>query len=205
MSVTGISGSSLFELVQAEKNQTQSTQSNTIQNIGQEFGQLGQDLQAGNLTQAQQDFTTLSSDLSSLQGSSSTPDLRQFQFQHGQQHSAGIQLAAAGFAGRKCHAGAADFGNLQQSLQSAGQGQQSHGHHHHHGGGGSQQASAIQQDFTSLGNALQSGDLSTAQSAFAQLQQDRNFSGGGSSSSSTSASASSSTGSTNGTTLNVTA
>jgi hypothetical protein len=95
---------------------------------------------------------------------------------------------------------------LQQSLQSAGQGQQSHGHHHHHGGGGgdSQQASALQQDFNSLGQALQSGDLSTAQSAFAQLQQDLgNFSSGSSSSSSSSTTPSIVINEASGSTLNI--
>ena len=120
MSVTGISGNSLFELVQAEKNQTQSTQSNTIQNIGQEFGQLGQDLQAGNLTQAQQDFTTLSSDLSSLQGSSSTPTSGS----SSSNTASSIQQAFNSLqqdlqAGNLTQA-QQDFGNLQQSLQSAG-------------------------------------------------------------------------------------
>jgi hypothetical protein len=63
------------------------------------------------------------------------------------------------------------FTTTQTDLQNVGQGH----HHHHHGGGGSSsssQDSAISQDFTQLGQALQSGDLSSAQSLFSSLQND---------------------------------
>jgi hypothetical protein len=57
-------------------------------------------------------------------------------------------------------------------------------HHHHHHGGDSQGASAVQQGFNSLGQALQSGNLRNAQTAFASLQQDlQQLSPGGSSNS----------------------
>ncbi len=66
MSIAGILGGNLFN-VDAAKNalQTQGTQSNTprFEQITKEFQQLGQDLQSGNLTQAQADFATLSSNL----------------------------------------------------------------------------------------------------------------------------------------------
>ena len=52
MSVSGISSSNLFDST------NQSVQNNR-QKIQQEFHQLGQDLQSGNLSAAQSDFATL--------------------------------------------------------------------------------------------------------------------------------------------------
>jgi nitrate reductase assembly molybdenum cofactor insertion protein NarJ len=97
-----------------QNNSTSSAQSNNP--IAQAFSQLSKDLQAGDLSAAQQDYTT-----------------------------------------------------IQQDFQN--QAAQMHGHHHHHGGGGSE-ASAISQLMTQMGQALQSGDLSTAQSVFSSLQQE---------------------------------
>jgi len=54
MSVAGIASSILF--------QPQSVQSNYSQQLQTTFQQLGQDLQAGNITSAQQDFATLQKD-----------------------------------------------------------------------------------------------------------------------------------------------
>ncbi len=52
MSLSGISSSNLFSY------ENQSVQNN-MQQFQQEFQQLGQDLQSGNLSAAQSDFTTL--------------------------------------------------------------------------------------------------------------------------------------------------
>ncbi|HXZ14216.1 MAG TPA: hypothetical protein VEG64_17650, partial [Candidatus Sulfotelmatobacter sp.] len=99
-----------------------------------------------------------------------------------------------------------DFANLQQAAQQQQQqgGQVHHHHHHHGGGGGGQQNSQIAQAFQSLGQALQSGDLSGAQSAFATIQQDlQQFSQFGSAAQAGGTSSSASQ--TTGTNLNVTA
>jgi outer membrane protein assembly factor BamD (BamD/ComL family) len=58
MSISGIASTALSSLLTA----TQSAQNGqgNFQQIQSEFQQLGQDLQAGNLTQAQQDYATLS-------------------------------------------------------------------------------------------------------------------------------------------------
>jgi outer membrane protein assembly factor BamD (BamD/ComL family) len=209
MSVSGISGSNVFALVQAEKNQasqSQSTQNsqNPFRQVQDEFTQLGQDLQSGNLTQAQQDFTALSSAISSLQGGPGT--LQTGSGGSGSSRLSSIQqafnslqqdLQAGNVTGAQ-----QDFGALQQALQSGGGGR---GHHRHHGGGNSQETSAIQQDFNALGQSLQSGNLTGAQTSFAQLQQDlQQFTAGGSSGSSSSSTSGASTPSA-GSTLNVTA
>ena len=108
MSVAGISSSNLFDI----NDSRESVQSQ----MRQEFAQLGQDLQSGNLSAAQQDF-------------------------------AAIQQVQANAV-------------------------QSGGHHHHHRGGGEGGQNGISSLFSQLGQALQSGDLSTAQQVFSTLQQD---------------------------------
>jgi outer membrane protein assembly factor BamD (BamD/ComL family) len=108
MSVAGVLSSffdSSSQSVQPKKQQLQ-----------QEFQQLGKDLQAGNVSSAQQDYST-----------------------------------------------------IQRDLQNGTAQVQAHHHHHLHGGGG---GSAISQLFDQLGQALQSGNLTSAQQAYTSLQQD---------------------------------
>jgi hypothetical protein len=64
-----------------------------------------------------------------------------------------------------------DFANIQQSIHQ--RTSQIIHHHRHFSGGGEQSNSAdsLAQEFGTLGQDLQSGNLSAAQSAFAQLQQ----------------------------------
>jgi hypothetical protein len=152
MSISGIANTALSSLLTA----TQSAQNGqgNFQQIHSEFPQLGQDLQPGNLTQAQQDFATIQQD-----------------FQQQQQQEAG---------------------------------QVHHHHHHGGGGGGGQPGSQVSQALNSLSSALQAGNLSSAQTAFAALEQDLEQFSTGSSSGSTSGSSSSST-QTSGSGLNVAA
>ncbi|HEX3120194.1 MAG TPA: hypothetical protein VHP80_13955 [Candidatus Acidoferrum sp.] len=178
MSIAGIaSNSGLFQ-----NSVVQQTQ-NRFQQIQSQFQKLGQDLQSGNLTQAQSDFSTLSQELpnGSQFGASGTstsagaagatsptnsnPILQAFQ-------SLGKDLQAGNLS-----AAQQDFANIQQSAQQAqASGQAHHSHHHHHAGGDDSNSnspvSTLQQDFTSLGQSLQSGNLSSAQQAYASLQSD---------------------------------
>ena len=62
MSVAGIASSSLSQLTQVQRN---------YQQVKGEFKQLAQDLQTGNLTQAQTDFLTLSQSVASQYSSNS--------------------------------------------------------------------------------------------------------------------------------------
>jgi hypothetical protein len=100
--------------------------------------QLGQDLQAGNLQAAQQDYATVQQD-------------------------------------------------AQQQQQQAAQVTGHHGHHHHHFEGSQSSTSSssssssnnsINQAFATLGQDLQAGNLSGAQTAFATLQNDLQQIGG---------------------------
>jgi outer membrane protein assembly factor BamD (BamD/ComL family) len=153
MSVSGISSTSLYN--------TQSTQ-NTFQQIQQTFQQLGQDLQSGNLSAAQSDFATLQKLVpqSSTSSQSNSPIAQAFS-----------QLAKDLQSGN-LSAAQQDYTAIQQDFQNQatqGQTQATEGHHHHHGGGGG--SSEISQLLDQLGTALQSGNTSSAQSAFTTLQQ----------------------------------
>jgi hypothetical protein len=65
MSISGIASTALSSLLTATQS-TQNGQAN-FQQIQSEFQQLGHDLQAGNLTQAQQDYATLSQNFPNAQ------------------------------------------------------------------------------------------------------------------------------------------
>ena len=109
MSIAGILSSSLF--------QTNSLQNNNQQQIQKEFQQLGQDLQAGSLTQAQSDFATITANQPT--GLTSTSPSAQAFSTLGQDLKSG-NLSAAQQA----------FSTIQQAAQSG----VGHVHHHHHGG-----------------------------------------------------------------------
>jgi len=155
MSVSGIASHSVvaYNMQQAQNQRVK---------MQQEFQQLGQDLQSGNLPAAQSDLSTLqqltpqSDSTSSTQ--SSNPITQEFS-----------QLAQDLKSGNLSSA-QADYSKLQQNLQS--EGTRAHHSHHHHNGGGSSAASEVNQLFQQLGQELQAGSLSTAQQTYATLQQD---------------------------------
>jgi len=171
MSVSGILSGVISNVLSS---QTQSTQ-NPRQQFQQEFQQLGQDLQSGNLSAAQTDFATLQQDAppgSPLASLSSTTQGSNSLTNAFSQLSQDLQ--SGNLSGAQ-----SDFSTIQQDFQNQAQSQGAHGHHHHGGGGGGE-ASAINQEFQQLGQALQAGNLSTAQQAYASLQQDfEGFSSGG--------------------------
>lgn len=153
MSISGISSSSLFN--------TQGLQS-TVQQFKREFQQLGQDLQSGNLSAAQSDFSTLQNLLS--QNSNATS-------QSNSPIAQAFSQLAKDLQSGNLSAAQQDFANIQQDFQNQstqGQTQPTQAHHHHHSGSGSSELSQL---FQQLGTALQSGDLSTAQQAYSSLTQ----------------------------------
>jgi outer membrane protein assembly factor BamD (BamD/ComL family) len=150
MSVSGISSTNLFALG------SQSVQ-NSRQQLQQEFQQLGQDLQAGNLSGAQADFATLQQSAPQTASTSSTQSsspLSQAFSQLGTDLQSGNVSAAQ-----------QDFANIQRDFQS----KAAQGHHHHGGGGGG--SSEISQLLAQLNQSLQSGNLSSAQQSYTSLQQ----------------------------------
>ena len=198
MSLIGILSSNLFAAGAAQNTQSSQNTPSNFQQIKAEFQQLGQDLQSGNLTQAQQDYSTLSQNLPGATPTSSNPVLQAFA-QLGKDLQAGNLQAAQ-----------QDYTTVEQDAQhNAAQIGGHHGHHHHHAessqssSSSSQQANPIAQAFSTLAQDLQAGNLSGAQSAFATLTSDLQQIGGfltGGSNGASSTAASSSSGS-----LNVTA
>lgn len=162
MSVSGISGSSLFDY------NTQSVQ-NKMQQVQQEFQQLGQDLQSGNLSAAQSDFATLQqyapqTNSTSSSSQSNNPIAQEFA-QLGKDLQSGNTSAAQ-----------QDFATIQQDFQSQStQGQSTEGHHHHHHSSSSDSSSStneVSQLMSQLGQDLQSGNLTSAQQTYSSLQQE---------------------------------
>jgi hypothetical protein len=156
MSVAGISSSNLFNINDSRRSVESEMQ--------QEFAQLGQDLQSGNLSAAQSDFATLSqmgpqsTSSSSTSTATNTSPIAQAFAQLSKDLQSGNLSAAQ-----------QDFATIQQDMQS--NAVQSGGHHHHHRGSGEGGQSTISSLFSQLGQALQSGDLSTAQQVFSTMQQ----------------------------------
>lgn len=149
MSVSGILSSAVFG-IGAHLFQ------NRMQKVQTEFQQLGKDLQSGNLTAAQADFATLQQlrpQTSSASSSSTNPIAQDF-----------TQLAADLKAGNTT-AAQQDYAKIQKDMQPQ---PPTLRHHHHHSGNGSD---AVSQLFTQIGQALQSGNLSEAQQAYASMQQ----------------------------------
>ncbi len=148
MSVSGISSASLYS--------AQSTQNN----FQQLFQQLGQDLQSGNLSGAQSAFSSLQKLIpqsSSTSASESNSPIAQAFSQLAKDLQSGNLSAAQ-----------QDYTTIQQDFQNLaaqGQAQATEGHHHHHGGGGSG-STDITQLLEELGQSLQSGNVSSAQSLF---------------------------------------
>ena len=163
MSVSGISSSAPLQTSVAQGAQ------NKIQQTQAQFQKIGQDLQSGNLTQAQADFTTLSQQLPSSQQAANSTSAGPTSTLAKAFQTLGQDLQAGNLA-----ASQADFAAIQQDTQQKGSGQ-THGHHHHHHSGAEpaqQTNGTLQQDLTSLGKALQAGNLSSAQQAYSTFQTD---------------------------------
>lgn len=155
MSVSGISSSSLFDLLGTETAQSQKQQ------LQQEIQQLGKDLSAGNLSAAQADFATLQKDAPQATAAASSASNNPI--------AQAFQKLAQDLKSGNLSAAQQDFSTIQQDVQAQG------GGHHHHGHG--QNSSGTQQNplaelFNELGQALQSGNLAAAQQAYTTLQQD---------------------------------
>jgi hypothetical protein len=169
MSISSIANTALSSLLTATRSAQNGSGQGKFQQVQTEFQQLGQDLQAGNLTQAQQDFATLSQNFQNAQSGTATAATASGGNPIGQAFTALAQdLQNGNISGAQ-----QDYATIQQDFQQQQQGSSAvHHHHHHHGGGGGQQESQVSQALNSLSSALQAGNLSSAQTAFAALQQD---------------------------------
>lgn len=151
MSAIGFMGAGVVESLLMR-----STQNNT-ERLRQTYGQLGQDLKSGNVSQAQADLATLQSGFASTQplSSSSPSPVTQALNQIAQDLQSGNVTAAQ-----------SDYAALQQNLQ-----QKGHIYHSHRLGSNAASAQ-LQQELNQLGQALQTGNTAGAQQAYAQLQTD---------------------------------
>ncbi len=163
MSIAGISSSDLFSAQSVQKQ---------MQEMRQEFQQLGSDLQSGNLSGAQSDFATLTQLDPNLASSSSTSSTSSTAAATSSTASNPMQQAFAQLAkdlqSGNLSAAQQDFTAIQQAMQSS---SAAHGHHHHHHSESSQRENPISQLFSQLGQDLQSGNLTAAQQDFTSLQQ----------------------------------
>jgi outer membrane protein assembly factor BamD (BamD/ComL family) len=183
MSIIGILSSNLFSSGAAQNTQSSQNNPSVFQQIKTEFQQLGQDLQTGNLTQAQSDFATLSQNLSAASQNGAPNN----------NSATGASAVAKAFAqlaqdlqSGNLQGAQQDFTTVQQDLQqiSSQLAGGHHGHHHHRvessqsSDPSSQQTNPISQAFSTLVQDLQAGNLSGAQSAFSALQNDLQQIGG---------------------------
>jgi hypothetical protein len=135
--------------------------------LQQEFKQLGQALQSGNLSAAQSDFATLQSAFSqsgmpsanSNNNAASTNPVSQ-----------AFNQLASDLQSSNLSAAQKDYSTVQQDLQNSNGGVSTH-HHHRGGSGVSSGNNSLLQDLSQVGQDLSSSNLPAAQQAYATLQQ----------------------------------
>ena len=149
MSVLGIASTALSQLGNIQSK---------FQGVQSEFKTLGQDLQAGNLTQAQTDFVTLSQSVTSQLSGINSPFAKAFNAVGQALQSGDLIWGTTGFCRH--------LAGRDRRLPSV--------RHHHHTPPTQMSASAqslFAQELSTLGQALQSGNLTAAQQAFSAMQQ----------------------------------
>lgn len=164
MAIAAILASSFFA------GRASSAVQSNFQKVQQDFHLLGEDLQSGNLAQAQSDFSALEQVFPGTQPATAsgtqvpsltTNPLSQEVSQLGQDLKAGNLPAAQ-----------SDFSTLQKDLQQLG-GVSTRRYHHHHrvltDATGQQNPATL---FGELGQDLKSGNLAAAQQTYSALQQD---------------------------------
>jgi hypothetical protein len=141
----------------------------------QQFQQLSNALQSGNLSAAQSDFATLQQAFS--QSSSTTPSTSATSTSASVTNPIAQAFSQLGSDLQSGNLSAAqkDFSTVQQDIQSqSGSGSRVRHHHSHGGGGGggSNTQSTLLQDLSQVGQTLTSSNLTGAQQAYSTLQQD---------------------------------
>jgi ribosomal protein S20 len=153
MAVATISPNSFFQSLCVQNNP------NRFQQLRTEFQKLGQDLQAGNMQAAQNDFTALAKNLPGQQSAASS-------------FSQAISSLSEALQSGSVTAAQQAFSQLQQGAKQTANYFRPHNHHVFTGGPFSGQLTSLTQAFSGLGQALQSGDVSAAQQAYAALAQE---------------------------------
>ena len=189
MSISALSSNLITDL-------SQQYQQNPLQQIRKDFNQLASALQSGDLSGAQSAYSSIQqllqdnqSSSNSISGSNGTSTIQNDFATLGQALQSGdLSQAQSAFSQLQ-----SDFKAASQSAQALPPGEDQYV------SGASQQglsvAQQVQQDYAQLASALQSGDLSKAQSAFASLKQELQSQGASTTQASTQSSTNSSSGS----------
>lgn len=155
MSIMGISANALFQSLRLQN------WSKSQQATNSRFPQSTRDSELGNSAQAQSDFSFA---LRTAAGNSAAF------------HSFGQDLAALGKSLQSGNVGAAQqaYAVAQQDAQQISSTSPHHNHHHAHkaDAANSVNSDTLAADFTSLGQALQSANLSAAQKTYSMFQLD---------------------------------
>ncbi len=153
MSVSAVPNASTSTLIDSVNQNIQ----NKLRQFQQEFQQLGTDLQAGNLSAAQQDLSNLPGSATQISSTSSTassnPIVQAFNQLAQDLQSGNISAAQQ------------DYGTLKQDFQKVDQGHNNLRHHEQGWEGGNQPVSP-------WGQVPQTGKLSAVQTAYNSLLQD---------------------------------
>jgi hypothetical protein len=173
MSLIGLLSSNLFAAGASQNLQnTQSTSAaSRFQQIKTEFQELGEDLQSGNLSAAQQEYSTLSRNLPGASQTSSNPTGQAF-------NQLGKDLQAGNLQGAQQDYTAVQQGTQKNAAQVGGHRGLRHLISDLQDSASSQQGNPVAQALTELSQTLQLGNLTGAQSAFATLQNDLQQIGG---------------------------
>lgn len=147
----------------------------SMKKVQSEFKQLGQDLQSGNVTQAESDYTTLTQDLSSF-SSTSTSAASSSATTTSTDSSTSSLADALNTLGQDLQSGnltaaQSDFKTVQNDLQQTSN-QAPPPPPPSSDASTSTSASAILKELSALGDDLSSSDLTSAQTAYTTLQQD---------------------------------
>ena len=118
---------------------------------------MGQDLQSGNVSQAETDLAALQPGAAGGAPSASSAGLV----------SRALSQVAQDLQSGNLSAAQSDFAGLEQNLQ-----QRTPVYHHFHAAGSHPGMSQMQALFSQLGQALQSGNLAAARQSYATLQTD---------------------------------
>lgn len=165
MSVSGISSSIFCAPC------TPTGAQNNFREIQRDFQEIGQDLQSGNLSQAQSAFSALTQLLpSQFQPTTSTNGTTPSGSQSNPIQQA-LQQLGSDLQSGNLSAAQSDYGTLRQDVQSALSAHHFH-HHHMHGDQNESSQDSPASLLNELGQALQSGNLTTAQQTYATLQQE---------------------------------
>lgn len=153
MSAIGFLSSSVMDALLSRGTQ------NSFEKFKQNFQQLGQDLQSGNVSKAQADLAALQPAAALNQPSSVSPSLVSQSFNQIARDLQSGNLTAA----------QSDYTSLEQNLEQASD--RTH-HHHLHVAGPNASMTQAQQALSQLGQALQAGNLNAAGQAYSALQTD---------------------------------